>query len=403
MRCKKSGCRRYAMREDTGGYCYSHSRDPKIVKKRSQAGKRIDDEHKMKEVKFLSWDRFETMGLIVAPSLLGLCHEFNNNGSIIGITLPSADALDSDEKYHERLRVRQYHIVDGEEVPSQVAVKTVDVTVCKNQKIRVPVQVLSVQPNAYDLLSKNQQNQLEGFERSYSPIARNAFDLWLRTLRWKSGKGSIGRPETRGPETGWGTYLLDADTKKRFWAGTSIVNVTIYREIVTLAIWKEVERSLQNGETAPIYYDFLFDAGEHFKHGDYNRAVIDAAVACETYLRTCVNQELPEELGVAFREYIDDANIRQVLKYFLDGILSEVQKKRLSKIRTGLHKLFDARNDLMHSGHFRDRKSKQIRDLTEDDCRGFLETARKLIGLSEPAQDTQMKGEESQNGGQRDE
>lgn len=348
--------------------------------------------HETKEIGFLSWDRLRTRGLVVEPDLLGLFHEFNHDDSLVRVELPSSDDLDNDERYDQRLRIQSCRMVDGNKVPTAIAVISVDVTVFKNQTVQIPIQALAP-PISHELFSKEEQKRLDGIAESYSVIARSAFGLWLRTLHWICGKGFIGRSEIRNPETGWGTYLLNADTKTRFWANSSPVKLYVYSP-VTLADWKSMGRSLQNGETPPIYCNLLSDAEEYFRNGDYVRTVVDAAVACETYLRTLVNQELPKELDTTFKKYIDDANIRQVLKYFVDRILSEVGKKRLSKMRSRLHELFDARNDLLHSGY--------VRNLTEEECKRFLETTRSLITLKNAAQDTQMESKKREGDGQED-
>src|SRR5207253_7402073 len=72
-------------------------------------------------------------------------------------------------------------------------------------------------PNHYEVLSERQQLALDSVVDANSGIALRAFDYWLRVMRWKVNDGSIGRPRYEGPETGWGTYLVDEETAHRIW------------------------------------------------------------------------------------------------------------------------------------------------------------------------------------------
>jgi hypothetical protein len=332
-----------------------------------------DTQHKYTKIKFFSLDRFITRDLEVEPKLLGLFHEFHYDNSLVKVVLPSSDCLTLPRQSDQRLRVRtRRKLDDGKEEPYGIEVMSVDVTVFKDQTIQIPAQALDVYPNAYNLFSEDQCKKLEELTEEYSTIARESFDLWLRTLRWRSMKWYIGRPEIHGIESGWSTYLLD-DTQKRFWVSAICGGTVYFTEPITMIEWESVERSLKNGEKPPIYYDLMFDARGHFRLGDYARAVVDAAVACETYLRTLVAQELPEELNETLKKYIDDANIGQVLNHFIPKILNDDEGERFSKIKSKLHELFNARNGILHSGRFE--------GITEEKCKKFLDVTRELITL----------------------
>jgi len=90
-------------------------------------------------------------------------------------------------------------------------------------------------------------------------------------------------------------------------------------------------------------------------------------------MRARVMQKLPKGLTEAVRKYIDDASIRQVLEYLFKDMLNEEQKKYLKRINSCLHKLFDARNTILHSG--------REEDLTSADCQKYIEATKKLIAI----------------------
>jgi predicted transglutaminase-like cysteine proteinase len=117
----------------------------------------------------------------------------------------------------------------------------------------------------------------------------------------------------------------------------------------------------------------MFDAIEHLKLGDLQRAVVDMAVSCESYLRLLIANNLPVDLLNSIKEYIDDVNIRPVLMKFVPEIFNEEERKRLQKIEGALNKLFDTRNDILHAG--------RAEHLTMPDCEKYLKATRELIRL----------------------
>jgi hypothetical protein len=117
----------------------------------------------------------------------------------------------------------------------------------------------------------------------------------------------------------------------------------------------------------------MFDGIEQFKLGELQRSVVDLAVACEAFMRARVMQNLPDGLTKAASKYIDEANIRQVLEHLFKDTLSEEQMRRLKSTKSRLHRLFDARNTILHSGY--------KEDLTSADCKKYIEATKKLIAI----------------------
>jgi len=134
-----------------------------------------------------------------------------------------------------------------------------------------------------------------------------------------------------------------------------------------------VSDALEDGLKPPVFNDLMFDGEEHLKTGDLQRAVVDLAVACESFMRIMVMQQLPDNLSDALRKYIDEANIRQVLNHFFPEILNEDESRLLKRINSDLQRLFAARNTILHSGY--------KEDLTLSDCQKFLDVTRKLISI----------------------
>jgi hypothetical protein len=324
------------------------------------------------QVELSSWNRFITRNLAITPDLLGLSHEFRFEKGQVRVELPTADNSMEDMTRDQRLSLLSYKEEDGRKVPTRIWVNSVDVLVRLNNGVSVPEQVLTRHPNAYELLSEEQQRQLNQLAETHGDIAEKAFDVWLRTLRWKSNNGTIGRPEVHGYESGWSTYLLNDETKWRFWASPHVLTVPPGKPI-TLAEWQEVQEVLERSQEPPVCIDLMFDGMEHLNVGDLQRSVVDLAVACEAYMRARVMQNLPGGLTEAVKRYIDEANIRQVLNHFFPEILSEEQKNLLKSINSSLQQLFNARNAILHSGY--------KEDLTTTECNKYLDTTQKLISI----------------------
>ena len=172
------------------------------------------------------------------------------------------------------------------------------------------------------------------------------------------------------------SYLITETRRQRVWLWNEFEKTTIIldgRGAVTINQWDEVGSALQSGIKPPIFVDLMFDAIEHMKLGDLHRATVDMAVACECYLRTLVTNSLPIGLKKSLSEYVDDANIRIVLTKFIPDVLSDQERQELKRLESRLHKLFDVRNEILHTG--------RNPALDFIDCGKFLEATRSLINI----------------------
>lgn len=323
------------------------------------------------KIHLVSWNRFITRNFAVVPELLGLACKFPLEDALISVELPTADNL-KDNSEDSKLKLVSYKEENGHKVPLKIAVNSVDVTVNLNKKRTLPEEILTRHPNAIDLLSEKQQQNLNELAEAHNKVASMAFDLWVKILRWKSCNGSICRPEVHGAKSGWGTYLLNNATKQRLWIGSQMLTLRMFGT-VTKTQWEEAEKALKLGQTSPIYIDSMYDGMEQFSLGNFQRTVVDLAVACEAFMHLKIANSLPSGLTEAVARYIDEANIRQVLEHLYKDTLSGKQSKLLNNINSTLHQLFDARNTILHSGH--------KEDLTSDNCQKYIEATQKLIQI----------------------
>lgn len=331
------------------------------------------------QISIISWHRYLTRGLVVAPELLGLSHEFTFKAGSVKIELPSGDALPKEvtdtsvwESDDSPSTIEAYRKEGDHWIPTQVSVKYVDVQVDLDETVTLPEEVLNRHPNPVDLVSKEQQTQLDGLRDRHGGVADEAFDRWVRALRWKSGRGWIARPEIHGSDSGWGTYLLDRDTKRRFWVSGVTLNVSLGHPIAS-SMWHDVEAAVKQGQESPVYVDSMFDGIEQFKADNLQLSVVYLAVACEAFMRARVVRGLPKGLSPAAAKFIREAPIAQVREHLLRDTLDNEQKKILTSVNPRLRALFEARNKILHSGH--------KPGLTQADCREYIEATKKLIAI----------------------
>lgn len=346
---------------------------------RQTGGHRIRVVTKQAKVELTSWNKFRTESLAVAPELLGHRHAFTFNGHSIEISLPSAERLPEGEPsgsfVGDRIAVSSWQVTQhGRWEALEAYVKDVDLVVSIPGRTSIAAQALTVPPNAYEALSVSQQKHLDTLVSDYGNLSRQIFDLWMRTLRWKADFYRIGLPSSVGDQTtSWSTYLREKNTQKDVWA-SGLVGMSYVPKVVTPEIWNLVSAALNAGESPPIHFDLLCDARIHLERGDLQRAVVDAAVAAETYMRTKVEEGLPSNLDAALRWYINEANVRQVVERFFPERLDTQQVKRYRGLKSDLHKLFSDRNTILHSG--------QKGGLTAQYCGKLIKRVNDLVSLA---------------------
>ena len=258
---------------------------------------------------------------------------------------------------------------DGRDIPLDYLIHSVDVSASLPDLHTLPSDVLNRPINAYQIVTEEEQIRLEELVTTAGRIALEAFDLWIRCVRWKTGVGRFGLAPAVGPETGWGNRLRDATTGKMVWRSKIKFTVPAFT-VVSSGEWESIGKTLTVGQSPPVFVDLLFDAEMHIEAGDFRRAVIDMAVAAETCMRTVVRTTLPRGLGKAAGRFIDQGNIRYVLRHLFPEALA-VRGNVGYKPSTELHKIFDDRNDIMHSGI--------VDDLSKEKCLVYFKEVHKLI------------------------
>jgi hypothetical protein len=332
---------------------------------------------KQANVELESWSKFDTPNLEIPPGLLGQSHVFTFEDSEIVIMLPTAESLPKYDRpggwvAGKRLSLNTWNLKAGTFL--WVIVHDANVVVSIPNRPSIP-EAARTTPITHEFFSEEQAKHLDSLATQYSDLAYRAFDLWIRTLRWKADDYLIGTPDLSGLRaTGARTEIREKDTLNRFWA--SGLHITVFAgKPVTVEVWNKVSEVLNAGESPPIFYDLLYSAMARLERGDLRRTIIDAAAAAETFMREAVQAGLSAGLDASLEEYSEDTTIRPVINKFfqkcLDAEQEDTYKKTIKK--SNLHKLFDDRNDIMHKG--------QWERLTESRCQKLIKSVRELVSL----------------------
>lgn len=324
----------------------------------------------MPEIATKTWNRFITRNLSVAADVMGSVHEFDFETFHVKVRLPTQEDAQRDEGFDEVARLTGWR--ESTKEPLVYDVAKVDVNVLHPGLINVPEEALSNPPNQYEHFTDQQKNVVEDVCNRFSGVAERAFQYWLEIIRWVSNNAMIGQPDISGFESGWSTYLMDVSTGHRVWSSSHTIVVHLQSEI-TKEDWKNAEDHLKNGDTLPLHLRFFHDAKSSKRNGQYEKAIIELAMACEIYLRYQVFEFIPESTPQELKKYIEEANINKYVSQFFNSLVPESKRSAYKKVAKDISSLMSRRNSYVHMG--------ELHDADERLCRRFIDTAEELFKI----------------------
>jgi hypothetical protein len=325
----------------------------------------------MPEISVKTWNRFVTNNMHVSADLMGLFHEFEFEGRSVYIRLPEKEHADKGEGFDQVARLYSWHSVTEE--PILYCVARVDVEVYSPESISVPDEALSKPPKQAQHFSVEQREVADTVCEELAGVARRAFQYWLEIIRWVSGGALIGQPEVSGFESGWSTYLMDVSTSHRVWASTVVVTIHAEAEIIK-EHWDKAEEHLRRGDVIPMHIRFMHDAKTSRRNEQFEKAIIDTAMACEIYLRYSVFEHVPDATPKKIRKYIEGASVSQYINHFFKDLVPKDSATSYKKVAEELSSLMDKRNQYLHMGLMHDSSDAQ--------CSRFIDVAERLFGIS---------------------
>lgn len=307
----------------------------------------------------------------IKAELVGACMSFSALGWKVRIELP-ADT-----------KVKSYYspFLRGENGPSAYDLHRLYVRLPLGEARDLPEEVLTLPMGQFEIMPKEDQGWLTRKAEDLNEVARAMYQRWLSAVRWKLLNGSLGRVPWY-PQVG-SASITNWDTGHRIWGkGSSSDLIDLRTPRFDLAVWREIEATLQNNGRSPVSFDLLFDAEENFELGNLDQSVIQLAVACEVFMKGRLHNKLPPGASNSARRRIDQDKIRaDNYKKFM-GTLDPAELARFNAIVSDIDKLFVARNTAAHEG--------ANRSLTDGDVLNFVNAARDLLLIDQPGPHTLM-------------
>ena len=318
--------------------------------------------------KVKSWNRFITRRLAVKPEIMGFKHKFQfDNGKVV-ICLPDISKVKDRNDDSGMAAVGSRWAENNE--PIEYRIFQVDVRANIGCSLNLDPETLNRNPVAYELYTEIEREQFETQCNSHGSYAKRALEYWFSVLRWQLDDYRIGRVELVGNGSGWSTYLEDVETGKDVWI-QRINHVVQGYSVITSEKWSDIQCCLNSSKTSPIYISLKHDAELSISHGDYVRAIVELAMACEVFMRFMVLGKLPKKLKSNLAEAIEELNINQYITKHFRSLIPNADHKKYGKLSKDLSSLFSKRNKIVHMG----------KDIGADlvNCKRFLELANKLF------------------------
>ena len=290
--------------------------------------------------------------LNVDASLIAARHEFKLADCPVSVSLPSRyhDEINEPEPTGRNERFGRVVGWSKGNVPEQVHFQKLIVAIDPGVDDHLNIDWNAVNPNESKELDRRFYAQLG--EEKYAEIgsewwslAERAFDIWCRTMRWKSGFYGLGAPDGD---------LNCAEAWRYFWLPETQTYLMSYNDTLSLRqspaisedIWQAASAALSKVDEPPIWIDVAMSAKRRREAFDFKGAVLDAAIAVEVALRDRVEQALKR---LAAKENAVRDRIER------HWPISDIVKKR-KKISTipddlaaaDVLNLFTLRNEIMH-------------------------------------------------------
>ncbi len=149
---------------------------------------------------------------------------------------------------------------------------------------------------------------------------------------------------------------------------------TVYKDSeITKDDWEKALVHLQNGDVIPMHHRFLHDAKASTRYGQYEKAIIELAMACEIFLRYSVFELIPGSIPEPMKTYIEEANINQYVSKFFKIYVPGPEASNYKILAKDISSLMSKRNSYVHMGI--------LSDADADLCRRFTHTAEQLFRI----------------------
>lgn len=178
-------------------------------------------------------------------------------------------------------------------------------------------------------------------------ILDDAFEYWLRVIRWRTNSAVVGR-DSRARAS---TYppLIDEVTGAQV-TGSGFTLSFFQPSFLNAHTWATISLLLEQGKEPPLALEYFFDGLHQLGLGDLRRAVMDLAIAVELHMKHEVARSLPRGLNPEIRSEVTKLSASKYRESIFSTHLPEDLRPDYSSIKPTLRSLAEARNKIMHGG-----------------------------------------------------
>jgi hypothetical protein len=211
---------------------------------------------------------------------------------------------------------------------------------------------------------KRDAPHLDKVSARYDDLLVSAWHHWLRTARWATDQHSIGLHawEVDGSPVLEMPRIHEKTTGYGIWSSPSVARARRQATIDSHR-WAHIQSVLASELTAPVWFEYLVEAHQRLANKDYSGCVLSSTIACETIARAVFSDLAGKPKNAAVAELVDRTAAQAIIGRWKD--LTGV------KADGAVHRLFETRNSIVHSGRT-DSIDKEI-------ARKSLEAARKFV------------------------
>ena len=322
------------------------------------------------KVKLCARARAEIRGACFSGDLFGKSHKFEVDGRAARVNLPKIQfqsrSIKPGVEWSPYISLSEHKTNRPSRKSSFYRLEFMLVEIEVDKRITIPQMLLKHHAvREMHAASAPESKELNSIAEEYQEIAVKAWRHWRQTARWATNNFSLGASEISvgGKEEGLELHrLYHRPTGCDVWALPTMITVSLPCKI-DRSVWDHIQSTLSSGLTSPVWLQYLAEATIRCRELDYSGAILSCAIACETIARAVFEQTVGRPTNKAISALLDRTAAQAIIGKWdkLTGL------ERDGKI----HKIFDLRNDLVHSG---------VHSLiTKEDANSSLKTARRFV------------------------
>lgn len=315
-----------------------------------------------KDVTLGVWKRYQTYDLEIAPSLAAAQHVFEHQGYRMEVRMPKKPREKDWRDEHAGLNCSGYKVRSGRKLPLSYTVNHVDTFLGTDDTRKVRADAIGKGNVA--LFPARERHRLDALAHKYEQILDSAFEHWVDVLRWKSGISTLCHLTWNRQRSAWGTYLIDFNDRRRFYAPPHVFVVEA-RNPVPRRAWTDAQSVLSMGAAVPLWHTYLADASHRLRLGDSRGFIIDLAIASETVVRRLTTKFLKAPVNPAFQAMANHVQISRLLDEWYRLGFDTPDWRRLNAERLLVKRVMELRNAVMHRGEQPKLTAESARQLRE--------------------------------------